>query len=63
MAALGRAICKGDYSPVSNKFSADLRAIIGLMLQKDVSKRPSVDEILSTDAVMRRKDLCPTTLE
>lgn len=38
-------ICKGDYPPIANCFSRELRLLVQLMLQQDSSKRPSIEDI------------------
>lgn len=39
-------IIRGAYSPISNIYSKDLRSLIGSMLNVDVDKRPSINDIL-----------------
>lgn len=38
-------ICRGDYRPIPESFSRDLRLLVQLMLQQDPAKRPSIDDI------------------
>lgn len=45
-AALILRIVKGTYAPLSFEFSANLREIIDLCLEKDLKKRPTVQSLL-----------------
>ena len=39
-------IVKGQFTPISNKYSEGLRHIVNQLLLKDYKKRPSIQEIL-----------------
>lgn len=44
---LALKIVKGIYNPIPAQYSKDLRKLIEVLLKKDVSSRPTVNEILS----------------
>lgn len=46
MAALMNAIKSGNYAPVSTFYSKNIRDLIGKMLTKDPTKRPSINQII-----------------
>lgn len=43
---------KGTYEPLPDTYSESMRGIVYAMLQKDVKKRPNVNELLQ---------VCPAT--
>ncbi len=45
---LALKIVKGSYSPLQGTYSKDLKSLIAEMLSLDPSKRPTVNDILST---------------
>ena len=47
-------IIKGKYAPVSKKFSAELRQLLGLLLSRDKKKRPTAKNILLSPFLMRK---------
>lgn len=47
LSCLALRIVRGNYSPIGSMYSKDLRNLVGLMLQNDPNKRPSVHQILS----------------
>jgi len=47
-------IQKGIYNPIPSYYSDDMRNIISMMLQKDPNKRPTTDEILNCDIILRK---------
>mmetsp|Transcript_1694 Transcript_1694/g.5941 ORF Transcript_1694/g.5941 Transcript_1694/m.5941 type:complete len:710 (-) Transcript_1694:2334-4463(-) len=53
MKGLVGKILRGIYPPISSRYSANLKHLIDICLQKDVRKRPSVFEILKMDYVKK----------
>lgn len=51
MAALYKSIMKGQYAPLSNYYSADLRNLITSMLHVKPKHRPSSDDLLNMTVV------------
>lgn len=45
-------VLKGTYEPLPDTYSESMREIVYAMLQKDVKKRPNVNELLQ---------VCPAT--
>ena len=50
-------IVKGQFTPISNKYSEGLRHIVNQLLLKDYKKRPSIQEILQNEAMKKRMQL------
>ena len=51
---LSSNIIKGEYPPISNLYSKDLSNVIKEMLRRDAKNRPTCDELLNLEAVVRR---------
>lgn len=51
IANLSLKIIKGQYNPIPSFFSKELRGLIMNILNVDESKRPTIDEILSTNKI------------
>lgn len=47
-------ILRGQYQPISNTYSRNLREVLDRMLQKDPNKRPSVNQILKLPFLQER---------
>ncbi|CAD2216426.1 protein kinase [Angomonas deanei] len=47
MNQLMQRIVKGNYAPISSKYSADFRKMVDWCLQKEPSKRPSIKQLLA----------------
>ena len=54
MNALIMAIIRGNYSPISTKYSYDLRQLVSELLTRDPKRRPSINTILSKPFIKRR---------
>ena len=52
--ALILKIIKGNYQPVSNQYSAELREVVSMTLNKDYRKRPNIANILSRTGLKER---------
>ncbi len=39
-------VLKGTYDPLPSEYSEELRSVIGLMLTRDVNKRPTTNDVL-----------------
>ena len=50
-------IVKGQFTPIPNNYSQDLKSLIGLLLLKDYKKRPSIVEILNLSIMKQRMQL------
>lgn len=48
------AVSKGDYKPLSQDYSDDLRTFIRMCLNIDYRERPSAEELLSSPILTRR---------
>ena len=46
-------IIRGSYPPISNKYSQDLRTLIGNLLKKNPKDRPSLNSILRKGFVQK----------
>ena len=46
MQGLYKKVLKGHYPKISSHFSADIQAVVKLLLQISPSKRPTCNEIL-----------------
>jgi NIMA (never in mitosis gene a)-related kinase len=49
MKGLVLKILRGNYPPIPNSYSSDLRNLIAEMLIKDPAKRPSIRKILEKE--------------
>lgn len=49
--ALAMKILKGAYAPINSSYSAELRGIVGSLLQQKPERRPSTSEMLATPFV------------
>ena len=47
IADLSLKIIRGDYKPIPNNFSKELKLLVTSLLNTDSTKRPSINEILS----------------
>lgn len=47
-------ICIGTFVPVKPPYSPELRTLVASMLRVDPTKRPTVNEILSTPLLQKR---------
>ena len=54
MEGLYHKIMKGKYQKIPEKYSQDLNEILKLMLKVDQNERPSCDELLKNDIVIKR---------
>lgn len=54
LGALALRILKGDYVPLPNIYSKELRKLIGEMLTIDPAKRPSIHQILKNPIIKVR---------
>ena len=54
MEGLYHKIMKGKYQKIPDKYSQDLNEILKLMLKVDQNERPSCDELLKNDIVIKR---------
>lgn len=54
IASLSLKIIKGQYNPLPSSYTKDLRALVALMLNVDMSKRPSINEILRQSIIKSR---------
>ena len=54
MAALKQAVLKGKFSPIPGYLNQEFSTLIAKMLQMDPSKRPSVDELLSSPTITNK---------
>lgn len=54
MQQLAYKILRGNYEPVSSKFSYDLRNLIAAMLKRNPRERPSVNGVLRKAFIMKR---------
>lgn len=54
MDGLFKAVSNGNYYPIDETFSADLRELIGMLLQVNPNKRPSCKQLLQLPSVSRR---------
>ncbi len=54
MKALVGKILKGNYPPISSRYSSDLRGIIDKMLEKDPRNRPSINTVLKAPFLQNR---------
>ena len=59
MRGLARKVMRGVYSPISSKYSDDIREVIGQLLNVNPSARPSVSQILKMPQVAARMNLLP----
>lgn len=50
-------IVKGQFTPISNKYSEGLRHMVNQLLLKDYKKRPSIQEIMNFDSMKKRMQL------
>ena len=50
-------IVRGQFTPVSSKYSEALREMVRMLLLKNYKKRPSMAEILNTDEMKKRMQL------
>ena len=53
--ALCDRVLQGDYEPLPDVFSDDLRDLVDGMLSTDPDRRPSLDDIVATSRRMRRQ--------
>ena len=53
--ALCDRVLQGDYEPLPDVFTDDLRDLVDSMLSTDPDSRPSLDEIVATSRRMRRE--------
>jgi len=51
---LAQKIIQGKYSDVPTHFSKNVPYLLGLMLNKDPAKRPSINQILKIDIIKQR---------
>lgn len=56
MQMLAYKILRGNFDPVSGKFSYELRNLISTMLKRDPRERPSVNGILRKSFIMKQCD-------
>ena len=54
MEGLFNKVIKGKYKNIPNRFSNDLSDIVRLLIQVDPDKRPSCDELLKNNIIMKR---------
>ena len=54
MEGLFNKVIKGKYKNIPNRFSNDLSEIVRLLIQVDPEKRPSCDELLMNNIIMKR---------
>ncbi len=54
MEGLFNKVIKGKYKNIPNRFSNDLSEIVRLLIQVDPDKRPSCDELLKNNIIMKR---------
>ena len=54
MEGLFNKVIKGKYKNIPNRFSSDLSEIVRLLIQVDPEKRPSCDELLMNNIIMKR---------
>lgn len=50
-------IVRGQYAPISSKYSTDLSDMIKQLLLKDYKKRPGMQEILQMESMKKRMKL------
>lgn len=54
LASLSLKIIKGSYNPLSTVYTKDLRGLVASMLNVDMNKRPSINEILRQSIIKSR---------
>ena len=54
MEGLFNKVIKGRYKNIPNRYSSDLSEIVRLLIQVDPDKRPSCDELLRNNIIMKR---------
>ena len=54
LASLSLKIVKGTYNPLPNSYTKDLRTLIASMLNTEMNKRPSINEILRQSIIKSR---------
>eukprot|EP00764_Aduncisulcus_paluster_P010436 gnl/Carplike_NY0171/3635_a4910_338.p1 GENE.gnl/Carplike_NY0171/3635_a4910_338~~gnl/Carplike_NY0171/3635_a4910_338.p1 ORF type:complete len:546 (+),score=49.03 gnl/Carplike_NY0171/3635_a4910_338:133-1638(+) len=59
MRGLAHAVLQGKYHPIPSRYSRELASIVAWCLQRDSSKRPSIDEILVHPAIRSRLSTLP----
>jgi len=52
--ALSLKILMGKYAPIPSHYSQDLATMVGLLLEKDVKKRPSINELMRHALIQSR---------
>ncbi len=57
MKGLVLKILRGNYPPIPNSYSSDLRNLIAEMLIKDPAKRPSIRKILEKEFLKVKRKL------
>lgn len=60
---VGCQIIRGQYPPLSSRYSQELRNLIDKMITKDPEKRPSINQILAEPIIKNRiQDFLSETL-
>jgi NIMA (never in mitosis gene a)-related kinase len=54
LASLSIKIIKGNYTPLPTSFTKDIRCLISSLLNVDMNKRPSINEILRNSLIKQR---------
>ncbi|CAG9466460.1 unnamed protein product [Pedinophyceae sp. YPF-701] len=63
MSELRYKVMRGRYTPVPRLYSADLSNLVSALLDPSPDARPTLEQILSSEAVQRRRHLLPGHLQ